>query len=151
MEITIGMTKIECCWSISLLNRRLRNLLEESLAVLLIKCSSLGRNLFCMSLGSDKSHFFFSDFPQAHRGTDWQGCWNKQSWKQFWCLLLLSKTNYLECEESFKIRITELLEGTWKGHLVQLPCREQGHLQLHQVLRAPSSLTKFYLCYGISK
>lgn len=34
-----------------------------------------------------------------------------------------------------------MLEGTFKGHLVQLPCTEQGHLQLHQVLRAPSSLT----------
>jgi len=28
---------------------------------------------------------------------------------------------------------------TWtlKGHLVQLPCNEQGHLQLHQVARSP--------------
>ena len=33
------------------------------------------------------------------------------------------------------------LEGTLRCHLVQLPCHEQGHLQLHQVLRAPSSLT----------
>jgi len=33
------------------------------------------------------------------------------------------------------------LEGTFKGHLAQLPCSEQGHLQLHQVLRAPSRLT----------
>jgi len=33
------------------------------------------------------------------------------------------------------------LEGTFKGHLVQLPRNEQGHLQLHQVLRAPYSLT----------
>jgi len=33
------------------------------------------------------------------------------------------------------------LEGTFKGHLVQLPCNEQGHLQLDQVLRALSSLT----------
>ena len=33
------------------------------------------------------------------------------------------------------------LEGTFKGHPVQLPCNEQGHLQLHQVLRALSSLT----------
>ena len=37
--------------------------------------------------------------------------------------------------------ITELseLEGTSKGHLVQLPANEQGHLQEDQV--APSSLT----------
>ena len=34
------------------------------------------------------------------------------------------------------------LEETLEGHLVQLPCTEQGHLQLHQVLRAPSSLTR---------
>ena len=33
------------------------------------------------------------------------------------------------------------LEGTLKSHLVQLPCNEQGHLQLHQMLRAPFSLT----------
>ena len=33
------------------------------------------------------------------------------------------------------------MEGTFKGHLVQLPCDEQGHLQLDQVLRAQSSLT----------
>jgi len=32
------------------------------------------------------------------------------------------------------------LEETFKGHLVQLPCSEQGHLRLSQVLRAPSSL-----------
>ena len=33
------------------------------------------------------------------------------------------------------------LEGTLKGHLAQLPCNKQGCLQLHKVLRAPSSLT----------
>ena len=33
------------------------------------------------------------------------------------------------------------LEGTLKGHPVQLPCNERGHPQLDQVLRAPSSLT----------
>lgn len=29
------------------------------------------------------------------------------------------------------------LEGTFKGHLVQLPCTEQGHLQLDQVAQSP--------------
>ena len=38
------------------------------------------------------------------------------------------------------------LEGTLKGHLAQLPCSEQGHPQLHHVLRAPSNLT-----LGVSK
>jgi len=40
-------------------------------------------------------------------------------------------------------RITESfeLEGTLKGHLVQLPCTERGYIQLEQVLSAPSSLT----------
>jgi len=32
------------------------------------------------------------------------------------------------------------LEGILKDYLVQLPCNEQGYLQLHQVLRAQSSL-----------
>ena len=36
-------------------------------------------------------------------------------------------------------RITEEfgLEGTCKGHLVQPPCNEQGHLQLDQVAQSP--------------
>ena len=29
------------------------------------------------------------------------------------------------------------LEGTFKGHLVQPPCNEQGHLQLDQVAQSP--------------
>ena len=29
------------------------------------------------------------------------------------------------------------LEGTFKGHLVQLPCNEQGHAQLDQVAQSP--------------
>jgi len=29
------------------------------------------------------------------------------------------------------------LEGTLKGHLVQLPYNKQGHLQLHQVAESP--------------
>ena len=40
-------------------------------------------------------------------------------------------------------RVTESFEkeGTLTCHLIQLPSHEQGHLQLSQVLRAPSSLT----------
>jgi len=33
------------------------------------------------------------------------------------------------------------LEGTFEGHLVQLPHSPWGYLQLHQVLRAQSTLT----------
>ena len=29
------------------------------------------------------------------------------------------------------------LEGTLKGHLIQLPCNEQGHLQLDQGAQSP--------------
>ena len=39
------------------------------------------------------------------------------------------------CHEWFE------LEGTSKGRLLPLPCSAQGHPQLHQMLRAPSSLT----------
>ena len=34
-------------------------------------------------------------------------------------------------EDKNKITGSLELEGTLKGHLVQLPCYEQGHLQLH--------------------
>jgi len=32
------------------------------------------------------------------------------------------------------------LEGTFKGHLVQAPCNEQGHPQLDQVAQSPELL-----------
>uniref|UniRef100_A0A8C9EVD1 Uncharacterized protein n=1 Tax=Pavo cristatus TaxID=9049 RepID=A0A8C9EVD1_PAVCR len=45
------------------------------------------------------------------------------------------------CQKVSKIIQSIELEETFKGHLVQLPCKEQEHLQLHQVLRYTSSLT----------
>ena len=42
----------------------------------------------------------------------------------------------IHCWICFHHRIIELLEGTFKGHLVQLPCNEQGHLQLDQVAQS---------------
>jgi len=40
-------------------------------------------------------------------------------------------------------RIIEFLEleEAFKGHVVQQPCNERGHLQLSHMLGAPSSLT----------
>ena len=57
-------------------------------------------------------------------------------------------TNHSQTDFCYICKIIECfeLEGTIKGHLVQLPCKERGHLQLHQVLRSPSSLT-----LGVSK
>ena len=46
-----------------------------------------------------------------------------------------SPTQTVRIIESFE------LKGTTKDHLAQLRCSEPGHLQLDQVLRAPSSLT----------
>ena len=52
-----------------------------------------------------------------------------------------SKQNSSYSMSVFRITESFKLEETLKGHLAQLPCNEQGHLQLHQVLRAPSSLS----------
>ena len=35
------------------------------------------------------------------------------------------------------IKESSELEATLKGHLVPLPCSEQGHLQLHQIAQTP--------------
>jgi len=40
----------------------------------------------------------------------------------------------------YRIEVLFELGETLKGRLVQLPCNEQGNLQLHRVLRTPSSL-----------
>ena len=41
--------------------------------------------------------------------------------------------------EGWNQRVIELseLEGTFKGHLLQPPCNERGHLQLDQVAQSP--------------
>jgi len=46
------------------------------------------------------------------------------------------------CRLRLEVKITESfqLEGIFKGHLVELPCKEQAHPQLYQVLRTQSSL-----------
>jgi len=63
-----------------------------------------------------------------------------------------SCSHFPEREQSKYHRIKELfeLEGPLEGHLVQLPCNEWGHPQLHQVLRAPSSLTLGVSGNGVS-
>ena len=48
-------------------------------------------------------------------------------------------------KEGIDIVLPLQLQGTLKSHLVQPSGNEQGHLQLHQMLRAPSSLTLRYL------
>ena len=53
--------------------------------------------------------------------------------ERFFCPCNLGK--HLRIIESFE------LERTLKSNLVPLPCHKQGRPQLHQVLRAPSSLT----------
>jgi len=49
-------------------------------------------------------------------------------------------------------RIMESFESeeTLADHLVQPPCIKQGHLQFHQVLRAPTSLTLSVSKVGVS-
>jgi len=41
------------------------------------------------------------------------------------------------CSASYRIREWFGLEGTFRGHLVQPPSNEQGHLQLDQVAQSP--------------
>ena len=50
-------------------------------------------------------------------------------------LLGIIESQNHEIIESFE------LEETLNGHVVLLPCNDQGHLHLHQVLKTPSSLT----------
>ena len=45
-----------------------------------------------------------------------------------WSMLFSDQSRIMESFE---------LEGTLKGHLVQLPCNEEGNLQLHQGAQSP--------------
>ena len=58
--------------------------------------------------------------------------WNQRSFFQ------LCKTSMYACGNHHRITESFELEGTFKGHLVQLYCNKQGHLQLDQMLRARS-------------
>ena len=52
------------------------------------------------------------------------------------CSILTKSWNYFKLiNESYNHRNVESLEleGTFKGHLVQFSCNEQGHAQLNQV------------------
>ena len=60
---------------------------------------------------------------------------------RFMCPLLFDNSLFHESPYSQIVqnhRITEYveLEGTFNGHLVQLPCNEQGYLQLNQVAQS---------------
>ena len=55
--------------------------------------------------------------------------------------LLLHRNDPVSSSTDFEILSYGALEGSLKCHLVQLPCNEQGHLQIEKVLRAPSGLT----------
>ena len=91
-------------------------------------------------------------YPMRFRGRDrmraenenQQSCisaWSKE--RKLCPFLLWPTTTQLQCAVFLHLKIMESfeLERTFRGHLVQLPCNEQGHPQLHQVLRAPSSPT----------
>ena len=74
------------------------------------------------------------------------GCWQclpvklEDSWR--WLLIkaiLLPQGNFTNRWRNFRESFE--LEGTFKGHPVQLPCNEQGHAQLDQGAQSPSSLT----------
>ena len=58
----------------------------------------------------------------------------------FYTHLILCSMYYTPCQftEAWNHTIRECfrLEGTFRGHLAQLPCSEQGHLQLNQVAQS---------------
>ena len=64
-----------------------------------------------------------------------------RQWAEILCSWQCLTTVSLQCQCLHGITESFELEGTLKGHPVQLNCTEQGPQQLHRVLRAPSSLT----------
>ena len=49
---------------------------------------------------------------------------------------LIRSAKWICLSESYRIIESSEFEGMLKGHLVQLPCNEQGHLQLHQIAQS---------------
>ena len=79
---------------------------------------------------------------REHRqGKTWLNTWAKVTQRTLWNEQS-NKTSALPSPFAFFHRITAWfgLAGTFSGHLVQPPCHEQGHLQLHQVAQSPSNL-----------
>jgi len=54
------------------------------------------------------------------------------------CLIDLTNITAVWTEQAFHQIVEEfVLDGTFKGHLVQPPCNEQGYLYLDQVAHEP--------------
>jgi len=54
---------------------------------------------------------------------------------------ICSSNSHVYIVEKYRIIECFGLEGTFRGHLAQLPCSEQGHLQLDQVAQSPVQLS----------
>ena len=65
-------------------------------------------------------------------------CALRQSYTRFLDALLREHLGFL-CAKPFNHRLVQWfgLEGTFRGHLVQPHCHEQGHLQPDQVAQSP--------------
>jgi len=61
--------------------------------------------------------------------------------KILWFLFIAGTVGFVSLLDYHRIIESFELEGTLKGHLVQLFHSERRHPQLHQVLRVPSSLS----------
>ena len=70
---------------------------------------------------------------QEETTLDYVSCW--EHYEQLIALIISYELNLTE---NLSIRMIESeLEGTLKGHLVQLPCNKQGQIQIYQVAQSP--------------